>query len=62
MKNFLDELINESSYSTYERSIEKIGKDKYFIERNVLIGTLKNKEQYYINIDNKFYHIPKKKC
>lgn len=65
MENFLDELINESSYSTYERSIEKIGKDKYlkdkyFSDRNVLIGTLKNKEQYHINIDNKFYHIPTK--
>ena len=65
MENFLDELINESSYSTYERSIDRIGKDKYlkdeyFSERNVLIGTLKNKEQYHINIDNKFYHMPKK--
>jgi len=65
MENFLDELINESSYSTYERSIDKIGKeeylkDEYFNERNVLVGTLKNKEQYAININNKFYHMPKK--
>ena len=62
---FLDELINESSYSTFERSIDKIGKDtylkdEYFNERNVLVGTLKDKEQYNINISNKFYHMPKK--
>ena len=65
MENFLDELINESSYSTFERSIDKIGKDtylkdEYFNERNVLVGTLKDKEQYNINISNKFYHMPKK--
>ena len=29
MENFLDELLCESSYSTYERSIDKIGKDTY---------------------------------
>lgn len=65
MENFLDELLCESSYSTYERSIDKIGKDtylkdEYFKQRNVLIGILKNKEQYAININNKFYHMPKK--
>lgn len=65
MGNFLDELLCESSYSTFERSIDKIGKDaylkdEYFNERNVLVGTLKDKEQYNINISNKFYHMPKK--
>ncbi|WP_288326438.1 DUF2357 domain-containing protein [uncultured Clostridium sp.] len=65
MENFLDELLCESSYSTFERSIDKIGKDtylkdEYFNERNVLVGTLKDKEQYNINISNKFYHMPKK--
>lgn len=65
MENFLDELLCESSYSTYERSIDKIGKeeylkDEYFKQRNVLVGTFKNKEQYHININNKFYHMPKK--
>ena len=65
MENFLDELLCESSYTTYERSIEKIGKeeylkDEYFKQRNVLVGTFKNKEQYHININNKFYHMPKK--
>lgn len=65
MENFLDELICESSYSTFERSIDKIGKDtylkdEYFNNRNVLVGTLKAKAQYNVNISKKFYHMPKK--
>ena len=28
--NFLDEIIEESSYSSFERAIEPVGKDDYF--------------------------------
>ena len=49
MEEFLDKLINESSYSTFERSLESIGrenyiKDEYFKDRTVLVGALRNKE------------------
>lgn len=61
MEEFLDVLINESSYSTFERYLEPIGrehyiKEDYYKNRNVLVGTLKNKEQLEINLENKFYH------
>lgn len=65
MEEFLDEIINESSYSNFERSIEAIGKDdylkeEYFNNRNVLVGNLKSKEQLEINLQKNFYYIPKK--
>lgn len=61
MEEFLDKLINESSYSTFERSLEPIGrenyiKDEYFKERTVLVGSLRNKDQLEINLKGKFYH------
>lgn len=65
MEEFLDELVNESSYSTFERALEPINKenylkDEYFNNRNVLVGALKDKEQLKVNLTHKFYHIPKK--
>lgn len=61
MEEFLDELIEESSLSTYERSLKQVGqeyylKDEYFSDRSVLVGSLSNKEQLQINLENKFYH------
>lgn len=65
MEEFLDEIINESSYLTFERAIDKVNKENYlseeeFEKRNVLIGIVKSKEQFEININNNFYHIPVK--
>lgn len=45
-----------SSYSTFERSLEPIGrenyeKDEYVSDRTVLVGSLRNKEQE--DIENK---------
>lgn len=65
MEEFLDQLINESSYSTFERALEPVNKeeylkDEYFNNRNVLVGALKDKEQLKVNLANNFYHIPKK--
>ena len=61
MQEFLDKLINESSYSTFERTVDSIGrenyiKDEYFNDRTVLVGSLRNKEQLEINLKGKFYH------
>lgn len=61
MEEFLDVLINESSYSTFERYLEPIGrenyiKEEYYNDRNVLVGSLRNREQLEVNLINKFYH------
>ncbi|PSM59428.1 hypothetical protein C4L39_01425 [Clostridium diolis] len=66
MEDFLDEIIDESSYSSYERAIEPVGKedylkDEYFDKREVLIGSLKGREQLEASIKYNFYHIPKNK-
>ena len=61
VEKFLDELIEESTLSSYERSLKQMGHDyylksSYFNERTVLLGSLRNKEQLDINLKNKFYH------
>ncbi|MEN8075348.1 restriction endonuclease-like protein [Clostridioides difficile] len=61
MEEFLDVLINESSYSTFERYLEPIGrenyiKEEYYANRNVLVGSLRNREQLEVNLRNSFYH------
>jgi len=61
VEEFLDELIEESAPSSYERSLRQRGhdyylKDSYFSERTVLLGSLSNKGQLDINLNNKFYH------
>ncbi len=61
VEEFLDELIDESSLSSYERSLDQKGqgyylKNSYFDKRTVLLGSLRNKEQLDINLKNKFYH------
>ena len=66
MENFLDEIIEESSYSSFERAIEPVGKDdyfkdEYFCTREVLVGALNSKEQLEVNLKHNFYHIPAKK-
>ena len=66
MEDFLDEIIEESSYSSFERAIEPVGKedylkDEYFCMREVLVGALKSKAQLEVNLKYNFYHIPAKK-
>jgi predicted component of viral defense system (DUF524 family) len=61
MEEFLDNLINESGYSNFERSLDSTGreeyiKEEYFKDRNVLVGALRNKEQLKVNLESKFYH------
>lgn len=64
MEEFLDELINESSYTTFERALDQVGSDEYlrddyFNNRNVLIGPVKNEKQFDIVMKHNFYHVPK---
>lgn len=61
VEKFLDELIGESSYSSFERSLSQSGndeylKEEYFSSREVLVGSLSNKEQLDICLKNNFYH------
>ncbi|WZL71761.1 DUF2357 domain-containing protein [Clostridiaceae bacterium 35-E11] len=61
MEKFLDELIEESSLSSYERRLEQRGKEyylknKYFDDRTVLVGSLRDKEQLSVSLKYKFYH------
>ncbi len=63
VEEFLNTLIKESSYSTFERALDKVGREKYFKEeyfknRNVLVGSLRNKEQLEANLQGNFYHTP----
>ncbi|WP_459478031.1 hypothetical protein [Clostridium saccharoperbutylacetonicum] len=66
MEEFWNGSIEESSYSSFERAIEPVGKDdylkdEYFCTREVLVGALKSKEQLEVNLKYNFYHIPAKK-
>lgn len=66
VQDMLDTLISDSPESAFERTtlprgidskLSKIDWDK----RDVLVGTLRNKEQLDISLKNKFYHIPASK-
>jgi uncharacterized protein len=63
LENLLDELIEESSFSSFDRSIEQAGrenslKDEYFNDRSVMVGTLRNKQHLQIILENNFYYTP----
>jgi len=64
MEEFLNELIVESSYSTFERALEPIGKEEYIKEddyknRTVLVGSLRGRDQLEANLLHNFYHTKK---
>ncbi|MBU3217349.1 hypothetical protein [Clostridium estertheticum] len=51
MEEFLDKLINESSYSTFERSLEPIGRENYIkvVKRNTIKDIpSESEEDYYV--------------
>jgi len=65
VEKFLDELISESSYTSYERGLELQNreaylKEEFFNKRVVLVGALKNEKQLEFNLKNQFYHTPLK--
>lgn len=67
MEEFLNQLINESSYSTFERALDMVGsdeylKDEYFTNRNVLVGPVKSEEQLKVCLEKKYYYVPKSKA
>ncbi|MGM0380265.1 MAG: DUF2357 domain-containing protein [Bacillota bacterium] len=65
MGNFLKNIVEESSLASYERNILPLGHNEYLentkFEKNVLIGTIKSKEQLEFIKNKKIYHMPYKK-
>lgn len=65
VSDMLDELISDSPESAFERATlprgieEKLAKVDWSV-RDVLIGTLRKKEQLDICLSNRFYHIPQR--
>ncbi len=63
VSDMLDELISDSPESAFERATlprgieSKLAKVNWN-ERDVLVGTLRNKEQLNICLENKFYYVP----
>lgn len=67
IEQFLINLIEESSISSYKKSIFNTGSNEFikevdFIKRNVIVGITKNEEQYKTNLNKEFYHIPLKRA
>lgn len=62
MEEFLDELILDSPEKAYERSTRPLGTDKYYEEKlqgkNVLVSSLRDKEQFRLCLENNVYWIP----
>jgi len=63
VEQLLEELISDSPESAFERSILPKGTYEYiekmdFDCRNVLVGAVRNKQQFSMNIKHNFYHIP----
>lgn len=63
VEELLEELIEESPETSFERTVLPKGSYEYinnvnFIDRDVLVGTLRNVEQLDICLENRFYHIP----
>lgn len=61
LEEFLDELIKESAYSSFERSLGQSGKEEYlkeeyFNKREILVGSLSDYNQLETCLKNKFYH------
>lgn len=62
VSTFLQNLIEETSVSNYERNLLPIGTKEYQgkmnFEENVLVGSLRRKKQLKIALEQNFYHIP----
>lgn len=63
VENFLEELIEDSAESAFERSTLSSGTLEYiekvnFDGKEALVGAVRNVMQLKINIEQKFYHIP----
>ncbi|MCK8825396.1 restriction endonuclease-like protein [Fuchsiella alkaliacetigena] len=62
VSEFLEELIEETPISNYERNLLPQGVEEYQqqmnFEQNVLVGSLRNKEQLELLFEKKYYHTP----
>lgn len=63
LSNFIDELVGDSPESAFERSTLPVGIEEKLAKvnwekRDVLIGELKDREQYDLCMNYKFYHAP----
>ena len=63
LSSFIDELVGDSPDSAFERSTLPVGIEEKLAKvnwdkRDVLIGELKDKEQYDLCLNHKFYHAP----
>ncbi len=65
VSEFLENIIEESYLGNYERNILPAGTDDYRkdmqFEQNVLVGSLRNREQFEIIYENNFYYLPYQK-
>jgi hypothetical protein len=65
MSKFLKNLVEESPFDSYERNILPIGDKEYSdnikFNRNVLIGSIKSKEQFDFIKEKRIYHMPYRK-
>ena len=64
VKEMLDDLINDSPESAFERATLPKGIERKLLKvdwskRDVMVGTVRNKEQLQANVQYRFYHIPK---
>ncbi|MBL0385917.1 restriction endonuclease-like protein [Tumebacillus sp. ITR2] len=64
VETFLQELIQDSPEKAFERSTQSKGTQSYFQDKlstkNVLIGSLGDEEQWDVNREHRFYHMPLK--
>ncbi len=63
VRDMLDQLVGESPDTAFERTTLPRGIETRLAKvdwsvRDVLVGTLKNKEQLTVNLQYKFYHVP----
>ncbi len=62
VEEMLDDLISDSSESAFERATLPQGIERKLAtvdwnRRDVLVGTLRNKQQFQVNFDHRFYHV-----
>jgi predicted component of viral defense system (DUF524 family) len=65
VSEFLENIIEESYLGNYERNVLPAGTDEYRndmqFEQNVLVGSLRSREQFEIIYDKNFYYLPYQK-
>jgi predicted component of viral defense system (DUF524 family) len=64
--DFLEELVDETAISNFERNVLPQGKQEYQskldFEQNVLVGSMRKKEQFEIMKKENFYYMPVKRA